>query len=134
MTRMLYRWLVWMHPPGFRREFAGEMLWIYDETAQTGPVTPLLLDGCVSLSRQWLMRSGYWKTFAALAGGLFPILIGGALMQSIEPYRNHSTLSVAGSPELVALMGLAAVTAVCLLAAVTFLSLWWCKLARRRGV
>ena len=41
MTRALYRCLVWMHPPVFRREFAGEMLWIYDQAALANGVVPL---------------------------------------------------------------------------------------------
>jgi len=62
--RTLYRCLLWLHPPAFRREFAGEMLWIYDESGESGP---LLLDGLVSLARQWVLRSGWWKTAAAVA-------------------------------------------------------------------
>ena len=111
------------------------MLWIYDKTAQSqsGAVAPLLLDGFVSLARQWFLRSGYWKVLAALAGGLFPLLFAAALVMSIEQ-QNRSPISVAGNPELVALMRLSALTAVCVLAAVIFLVFWWSKLARRRGV
>jgi hypothetical protein len=61
--RALYRCLLWLHPPAFRRQFAEEMLWIFDESGESGP---LLLDGLVSLARQWLLRSGWWKTAAAV--------------------------------------------------------------------
>src|ERR1700727_1846097 len=61
--RALYRCLLWLHPPSFRRQFAGEMLWIFYQSGESGP---LLLDGLVSLARQWLLRSGWWKVAAAL--------------------------------------------------------------------
>ena len=134
MTRTLYRCLVWMHPPVFRREFAGEMLWIYDEAAQSENVAPLLLDGFVSLARQWLLRSGCWKLLAALAGALFQVSIGGALLFSIGRLQSGPSPSAAENPELAAMMRLAAFTAVGLVAAVVFLVFWWRKLARRMGV
>ena len=134
MTRALYRCLVWMHPPVFRREFAGEMLWIYDEAAQSANVAPLLLDGFVSLARQWILRSGCWKLLAALAGALFQVSIGGALLFSIGRLQIHPSPSVAENPELAAMMRLGAFTAVGLVAAVVFLVFWWRKLARRMGV
>ena len=74
MTRTLYRSLLWLHPPAFRREFAGEMLWIFDEsTASEGPAR-LLLDGLASLARQWMIRCGAWKVFAGMLGALAQIL------------------------------------------------------------
>ena len=127
MTRTLYRGLVWLHPPVFRREFAGEMLWIYDETAQAGGVAPLFLDGFVSLARQWLLRSGYWKVPAALAGALLQILIGGAALRLGE-FHAHFSHPVDGNTGLGALMRLVAVMSVGLLAAVISLVFWWRKL------
>jgi hypothetical protein len=134
MTRALYRCLVWLHPPAFRREFSDEMLCIYDETAPAGSVAPLFLDGFVSLARQWVLRSGYWKIPAALAGALFQILIGGALALRMGHHGAPSTRTEPGAPELAALIRMAALTAVGLLAAVIFLVFWWRKLARRIGV
>jgi hypothetical protein len=66
VTRSLYRYLVWLHPPAFRRQFAEEILWIFDETAEEG-VFPLFADCLMSLLRQWLVRSDVWK-LAAGAG------------------------------------------------------------------
>jgi hypothetical protein len=134
MIRALYRCLLWMHPASFRREFAGEMLWIFDESAQTGVVAPLFADGFVSVARQWLLRSGCWKIFAALAGALFQVTIGGALMFRVGPYRAQPAVSVVANQELVAIMRLAAFTAVGLLAAVILLVFWWRNLARRTGM
>ena len=76
MTRNLYRWLLWLHPPAFRREFAREMLWIFDEAASEG-VAPLFADSLLSLLRQWLLRSGPWKLAAAAIGGLVEVTAGG---------------------------------------------------------
>jgi hypothetical protein len=133
MTRTLYRGLVWLHPAVFRREFAGEMLWIYDETAQTGGVAALFLDGFVSLGRQWFLRSGYWKILAALACALFQLMIASAVMLRVGQFRARLAYPMDGGIGLAALMRLIAFMAVGLLAAVIFLVFWWRKLARRIG-
>jgi hypothetical protein len=67
MTRSLYRSLLWLHPPAFRRQFAGEMLWIFDQAAPAEGSLRLMLDGVLSLLRQWVLGCGAWK---ALAGAL----------------------------------------------------------------
>ena len=137
MMRGLYRCLIWIHPPVFRREFAAEMLWIYDETAETDGAVRLFLDGLVSVARQWLVRSGCWKIIAALVGGLLPIAFGSALMLSIGEYGGIAysvrRLSAVENPELAALIHLVALTAMGLVAAVMFLVFWWRRLARRAG-
>lgn len=79
MMRLVYRLLLCLHPPRFRREFAQEMLWIFDETAAGGPRAILLGDALVSLARQWLLRSGAWKLLVAGAGGLVQIVFGGLI-------------------------------------------------------
>ncbi|HYL74476.1 MAG TPA: hypothetical protein VEU96_09740 [Bryobacteraceae bacterium] len=77
MTRIVYRGLLWLHPSAFRRQFADEMLWIFDETHGTEAVTLLLSDVLISLARQWLLRSGAWKVAVAAAGGLIQLVLGG---------------------------------------------------------
>jgi hypothetical protein len=134
MTRALYRCLVWLHPPYFRREFGGEMLWIFDEAAQTGAVSPLIADVLISLARQWCLRSSYWKFALAPLGALFQVTLGSALIIGIGQGPGPSNLSVAENPELAALMRLATLTAVGLVAAIMFLVVWWRSLARRTGV
>ena len=74
---MVYRGLLWLQPPAFRRQFADEMLWIFDETQGTRAVTLLLSDVLISLARQWLLRSGGWKLAVAGAGGLIQLVLGG---------------------------------------------------------
>ncbi len=83
MTRLLYQWLLWLHPPRFRREFAGEMLWIFDNSVASEGSAHLLFDALVSLGRQWLLRSGCWKIAAALGGGLLQVALGGLAVQTI---------------------------------------------------
>jgi hypothetical protein len=133
MTDAVYRCLVRMHPPSFRREFGGEMLWIYGEAAKAEGVVPLFIDGFVSLARQWFLRSGYWKFAVALSGAFIQVTLGGALMFRIGPSPAHSSLSVLENPEMAALLHLAAAAVICLLAAVMVLVLWWRKLALRTG-
>jgi hypothetical protein len=83
MIRLLYRWLLWLHPPRFRREFAGEMLWIFDCSLETTGRPSLFADALVSLARQWLLRSGFWKIALAVAGGLLQVMLGGLAVHII---------------------------------------------------
>jgi hypothetical protein len=83
MMRLLYRCLLWLHPAAFRQRYAGEMLWIFDEAANSAGVVRFLTDGLVSLARQWFLRSGAW-TMAAGAFGAY-LLIGGMLGMAALP-------------------------------------------------
>ena len=56
MFRSLYRLLLYLHPPSFRQRFAEDMLWIFDEAAETQGVLRLFADAFVSLLRQWVVR------------------------------------------------------------------------------
>src|SRR6266481_3315625 len=56
MFRSLYRLLLYLHPPLFRKRFAEEMLWIFDEAAETQGVLRLFADAFVSLLREWVVR------------------------------------------------------------------------------
>jgi hypothetical protein len=56
MSRFLYRCLVQLHPPAFRRQFAPEMLWIFDEVADREARVELFSDAFTSLARQWVVR------------------------------------------------------------------------------
>jgi hypothetical protein len=75
MVRSLYRCLVRLHPAPFRLQFAEEMLWIFDQVAGTWGTAALVADASISLSRQWLLRSGLWKWVLACVAGMVPILI-----------------------------------------------------------
>ncbi len=73
--RTFYRFLLWLHPPEFRRQFAGEMQWIFDQSAESEGA--LCIDGLGSLARQWLLRSGWWKIALAMVLAMVQITAGG---------------------------------------------------------
>ena len=55
--RHVYRLLIRSHPKAFRERFGSEMLCIFEEAGQTeGPVR-LIVDGVLSLLRQWIVTS-----------------------------------------------------------------------------
>jgi len=56
LLRFLYQCLLQLHPPAFRRRFAPEMLWIYDEIADRDAKLELYSDAFASLMRQWVVR------------------------------------------------------------------------------
>jgi len=58
--RTLYRWLLKLHPAAFQERFGEEMLWIFDEGAETQGTLRLLADAFVSLGRQWILRPESW--------------------------------------------------------------------------
>src|SRR6267143_1712364 len=68
MLRALYRGLLYLHPPAFRKRFAEEMLWIFDEAAATRGTLGLFGDGLVSLLRQWIVRPESWHAPLAAIG------------------------------------------------------------------
>lgn len=76
MTRTFYRWLIGLHPPAFRLQFASELLWIFDESRDESGAARLFYDAVISLLRQWLLRSGMWKWILAAIAGALPVLIG----------------------------------------------------------
>jgi hypothetical protein len=93
MMRSVYRSLLWLHPPAFRRRFAGEMLWIFDEAVPAEGPARLLFDGTCSLVRQWLVGCGAWKILAGALGAFLqyiaiaPLLVS---MVSREPAARHA--------------------------------------------
>jgi EF hand len=59
MGRLLYVWLVGLHPRHFRERFAEEMIGIYDVHTGKWRRAALFIDLLVSLFRQWVLRPGY---------------------------------------------------------------------------
>jgi D-alanyl-D-alanine carboxypeptidase len=59
--RFFYRYLLRLHPPSFQRQFADEMLWIFDEVAAKQSTVRLFADVLASLARQWVMRGAFRK-------------------------------------------------------------------------
>jgi hypothetical protein len=66
MLRSLYRRVLRLHPPGFQGRFAEEMLSIFDRAASKPAAFNLLLDGFLSLVRQWTLRPEFWRDLAPL--------------------------------------------------------------------
>lgn len=99
--RTCYRCLLWLHPPVFRREFAGEMLWIFDQASESQGALALFFDGLGSLARQWLLRSGWWRVALALGLAALQIVLGGFSMMLfgkrhlVEPASAPSVTSIA---------------------------------------
>jgi hypothetical protein len=87
MTRLLYRGLLRMHPSAFRRQFAPEMLAIFEDTAVTEGAAALLFDAVISLLRQWLLRSGLWKAVVAILGAALQVIP--PLWMSTRPRAGH---------------------------------------------
>jgi len=61
MFRFLYCTLLRLHPARFRERFSEEMLSIFDHVEERPAAAKLVVDGLVSLVRQWTLRSGYWE-------------------------------------------------------------------------
>ncbi len=66
MLRPLYRWVLRLHPAGFRTRFADEMLSIFDHTTGITATVRLLVDGLISLLRQWTLRPEFRHEFSPL--------------------------------------------------------------------
>jgi hypothetical protein len=73
--RFVYLLLISLHPPWFRRRFAQEMLWIFEEAANSWGAGTLFRDAILSLLRQWLIRSELWKWLVAGFAGVVLLII-----------------------------------------------------------
>jgi hypothetical protein len=135
MIGLLYRLVLWLHPPAFRREFGGEMIWIFEETRGAAAVAMLFSDALISLARQWLLRSGAWKLLAAAVGGLAQVTIGGFLFLVVRRLGNAEHRAVdtaAGGPELLRLIYMTAGVAAVVISSVIALALWARNFTGRR--
>lgn len=56
MLKHLYRCVVRLHPPSFRRRFGDEMLYAFDQQKRALAELGVMLDCVVSLFRQWALR------------------------------------------------------------------------------
>src|SRR5580658_5900695 len=133
MMRFLYCCLLWLHPAVFRRQFADEMLWIFDKHAPAHGSGRLFVDGCVSLARQWLVRTAAWR-FAAAAGGalLQSIVLGRFLLSGHIFTAGHRVTPAEISENTILLRALLPIT-ICVLLFVIVLVLWLSYFARQRS-
>ncbi len=128
IPRSLYSFLLWLHPPSFRRRFGDEMLWIFNETAPQQGAWLLLADALASLARQWLLRSSIvWKLPLMAAGGLLAPLLGLGLLPVLRlgagGIRIHS---------LESLMMLAALCSMLVITLTLVLSVSWFRFFQKR--
>ncbi len=129
MIRFLYRCLIWSHPPSFRRNFGAEMLWIFDAEAAHGPWC-LVRDGCLSLLRQWVLRSGLWKVPLAACGGLLAPILGLWML----PLLHTGVVGIrVDDDSLGGLMVLIAVSSMLVIGMTVTLCVFWLRFFRRRG-
>ena len=126
MTRLFYRLLLLLHPPAFRREFGGEMLWIFDESQTRCAALPLFADVFLSLARQWLLRTALWIPVGACAGASLTlataISIGCSMRIPIHPVAR--TLDIA-------FLKLSVVAALVAISCTLILCVAWFRISRR---
>lgn len=94
MLRSLYRCALGLHPPAFRRRFAEEMLFIFDQQTSKSAAAKLLIDALVSTFRQWILRPECWYSLSAesprtLADGI-------PTFYTIRPFRPRRAAVVHG--------------------------------------
>jgi Ca2+-binding EF-hand superfamily protein len=94
MLRWFYIRLLLAHPAEFRRRFGDEMLEAFDLSAGLREQMRLLLDGVLSISRQWVLRSEFHQPWqASRANGPAYELI---TFRQIEPYKPRRIALVQG--------------------------------------
>jgi hypothetical protein len=96
MLRRLYRCAVRLHPSSFRRRFGDEMLYIFDQQKGTRAELRLMLDGVVSLFRQWTLRP---HIDAELPASPLPSSTAGhiPLFESLDAFRPRASAVIHGA-------------------------------------
>ncbi|HET6180186.1 MAG TPA: S41 family peptidase [Candidatus Sulfotelmatobacter sp.] len=95
MLRPLYRYVLGLHPPGFRKQFGDEMLSIFDHSKGSTAALRLLLDGVLSLARQWVLRPQFWHGISTVPETQ-PALDGMPSFCSLDPFRPRAAAVVPG--------------------------------------
>ena len=91
MRRATYRVLLALHPTAFRRQFAGEMLWVFDEAQRDRETSGFCFDVARSLLRHWFRERLLWTVSGAAAGGVLMIMWMSAMTPLVRAHRspNH---------------------------------------------
>jgi Peptidase family S41/N-terminal domain of Peptidase_S41 in eukaryotic IRBP len=95
MLRPLYRCMLRLHPPGFRKRFEDEILSIFDAAATSRDRIRLLVDGVLSLARQWMLRSEFWQGAPLKPAQTAPD--GIPCFYSFDTFRPRTTAVIHGS-------------------------------------
>ena len=93
MLRPLYRCLLRLHPSGFRRRFADEMISIFDHSVGKPAALRLLVDGLLSLARQWALRPEFWHE---LSPAQQPAAHGIPSFYTLDPFRPRAGAVIHG--------------------------------------
>ncbi len=88
MRRATYRVLLALHPPAFRRQFVGEMLWVFDEAQRDRETSGFCFDVARSLLRRWLRERLLWTVSGAAAGGVLMIMWMSAMTPLARAHRS----------------------------------------------
>ncbi len=130
MTRSLYQFVLWMHPSAFRRRFRDEMMSIFDEAGAHQSGFALLLDGFISLGRQWLIRTDSWKILIAISGAFIQVFWGfGYQTGGHQSWaKDHQALT----PYMQELMIITLALICSLFILITALALWTMRFQHRR--
>ena len=95
MLRRIYRGVLCLHPPGFRRRFGDEILSIFDHTKGTLLASRLLMDSILSLIRQWTLRPEFWNESVS-APAQQAALDSVPSFCTLSPFRPRATAVVPG--------------------------------------
>ncbi len=134
---LLYRFLVRLHPPAFRRQFGAEMEWIFEES---GRPPRLLGDMFISIVRQWLFRSRIWIFAASGLGGTIPFALGLGFLNiarswfGMTPHvrRMHAVAPGVSQPLNEPFIMLTSTIAVMFISGTMLLTVAWFRYAQRR--
>jgi hypothetical protein len=94
MLRSFYRCALHLHPPAFRRRFAEEMQFIFDQQTSKSAAAKLLIDALVSTCRQWLLRPECWCALPAESPQT--LTDGIPTFYTIRPFRPRSAAVLHG--------------------------------------
>jgi hypothetical protein len=111
MLRRAYVWILRLHPRSFRKDFADEMLLIFDELAASAArprlaEIKLLGDGIVSFIRQRALRPEFQRT-AAVAAPTPPLSDGVPVFYVIGSFKPRPTALAQGLILSIAVLGAA---------------------------
>ena len=95
MLRHIYRCVLRLHPPGFRRRFGDELLSIFDQAKGRLLAFRLLIDSVFSLIRQWTLRPEFWNESVS-APAHQAALDGMPSFCTLSPFRPRATAVVPG--------------------------------------
>ena len=96
MLGHLYRCVLRLHPPEFRRRFGEEMLSIYDQSNGRFSSIRLLLDALVSFARQWIFRPEFWLRTSP-SSAPYSAVDGIPSFSSLGPFRPHASAMIHGT-------------------------------------